>query len=101
MELDIVIGKKLNKLIQPAVAIDAKVELDASRLKASLASFCLLERWNPDVKCFLVYMFRDMDGLLLKLAEPWIDRIYELSIKKDETAASLIRFSRLWFRLNF
>ena len=86
MELDVVIGKKLNRFIQPTVAIDAKVELDASRLKTSLASFLFLKRGNPDVRCFLVYMLRDIDALLLKLAEPWIDGICELSVKKDETA---------------
>ena len=57
MELDVVVGKKLNQFIEPLVAVEAKVELDASRLKTALASFLLLKRRYPSAKCFLAYMF--------------------------------------------
>ena len=86
MELDIVVARRFNKLVKPMVAVDAKVELDASRLKTSLASFLFLKRGNPEVKCFLVYLLRDIDALLLRLAEPWINGIYRLSVGGDETA---------------
>jgi len=47
MELDIIVGRKLNEFIEPTVAVDAKVELDASRLKTALASFLLLKNATP------------------------------------------------------
>jgi len=89
MELDVLIGRKIDDLVDAAVAIDAKVELDASRLKTTLASFLLLKRWNLDVKCFLVYMLGEINPLLLKLSEPWIDGIYQIDPEKDETLALL------------
>ena len=85
MELDILVGRKLNQLVEPVVAIDTKVELDASRLKTTLASFVLVKRWNLGMKCFLVYMIGETDPILLKLAEPWIDGIYEFGLERDET----------------
>jgi len=84
-ELDILIGKKLNEFIEAKVAVDAKVELDAARLKTTLASFLLLKERNPKVKCFLVYMREEVNPILLDLAKPWIDGIYQLSPERDET----------------
>lgn len=87
MEIDVLIGKKLDGFVQPMVAVDAKVELDASRLKTSLASFLLLKRFHPHAKCFLVYIIEEVDPPLLRLTKPWIDRVYEFSAERDETAA--------------
>ena len=87
MELDVLVGKKLDEFVQPVVVVDTKVELDASRLKTTLASFLLLKRCNPHVQCFLVYILGEVDPLLLRLTEPWIDGIYQFSAEKDETAA--------------
>lgn len=87
MELDIIIGKRLNQFIEPAVAVEAKVELDASRLKTALAAFLLLKRCYPKAKCFLAYMFGEIDPLLLKLTEPWINGIHQFGLEKDESDA--------------
>lgn len=44
-EVDVLIGRPLDGgLVDPLVAIDCKVELDASRLKTSIASFLLIKR---------------------------------------------------------
>jgi len=79
MELDILIGRKVNEFIQPRVAIDTKVELDASRLKTALASFTLLKQEYPKAKCFLVYITKQANPILLELTKPWIDRAFQLS----------------------
>lgn len=84
MELDVLIGKRLNQSIEPAAAVEAKVELDASRLKTALATFLLLRRCYPEAKCFLVYVFGEIDPLLLKLTRPWIKGIHQFSLEKDE-----------------
>ncbi len=85
MELDILIGKKLNEFVEARIAVDAKVELDAARLKTTLASFLLLKEWSPQVKCFLVYTRGEINPILLGLAKPWIDGIYQFNLERDET----------------
>jgi len=87
MEVDVLVGKKLDGFVEPVVAVDAKVELDASRLKTTLASFLLLKRFHPHVKCFLIYIIEEVDPPLLRLTEPWIDRFYQFSAERDETTA--------------
>jgi len=89
MELDVLVGRKIDDLVDAAVAIDAKVELDASRLKTTLASFLLLKQRNPNVKCFLVYMLGEINPLLLKLSEPWVDGVYQIGLERDETLVFL------------
>jgi len=87
MEVDVLVGKKIDGFVQPIVAVDAKVELDASRLKTTLASFLLLKRFHPYAKCFLVFVIEEVDPPLLRLTEPWIDGFYRFSAERDETAA--------------
>lgn len=87
MELDVVVGKKLDQFIEPLVAVEAKVELDASRLKTALASFLLLKQRYPNVECFLVYIFGEIDSLLLELTAPWIEGIYQFGPRRDEITA--------------
>jgi hypothetical protein len=85
MEVDVLVGEKLDGFVQPVVAVDAKVELDASRLKTALASFLLLKRCHPHARCLLVYVIEEVDPPLLRLTEPWIDRVYRFSAERDET----------------
>ncbi|MEM2935994.1 MAG: hypothetical protein QW231_02330 [Candidatus Bathyarchaeia archaeon] len=84
-EMDILIGRKLNEFIEAKAAVDTKIELDAARLKTTLASFLLLKERNPQVKCFLAYMRGEINPILLDLAKPWIDGAYQLSLERDET----------------
>jgi len=92
MELDILIGKKLNEFVEARVAVDAKVDLDAARLKTTLASFLLLREWNSQVKCFLVYMREEINPVLLDLAKPWIDGTCQLTPERDETESFIKSF---------
>jgi len=85
IEMDIVVGRKINGFVDPTLVVDAKIELDASRLKTALASFVLLKNSNPNTKCFLVYMKKEMATFLLDLAKPWIEKTFEFSQNKDET----------------
>jgi hypothetical protein len=85
IETDISIGSKKGDFVQPLSVIEAKVELDASRLKTSIASFAMLKCQNPDVKCFIVYMKKEVDSLLMRATNPWVDGFYEFSKHKDDT----------------
>ena len=91
MEFDVSIGRKVNGSVEPVVVVDAKVELDAARLKTALASFAILKKWNSKAKCFLVYATREIDSLLLEIAKNWIDGTFQLNFKNDETKAFIRR----------
>jgi len=85
MEMDIIVGRKLNNCIKPRIIVDAKVELDASRFKTALASFMLVRRTHPNVKCFLVYLRKEIDDVLLRLAGSFFDGVYSLNLRMDES----------------
>lgn len=87
LEFDISIGVKKGGFIDPAMVFDAKVELDSSRLKTALASFAMLKKWKPNVKCIIVYVVRELDNSLLELAMNWADGIFQFSHDKNETEA--------------
>ncbi|MEM2912276.1 MAG: hypothetical protein QW146_07215 [Candidatus Bathyarchaeia archaeon] len=85
IEMDIAIGRKINQFVDPILVLDAKIELDASRLKTALASFLLLKHFNPKTTCVLAYMKKEIAPFLLDLAKPWIEKIFEFSRDKDAT----------------
>lgn len=85
MEFDVSIGKKDGGFVDPAMVFEVKVELDSARLKTALASFMILKTWKPKVKCALVYLIKDLDLALLKLAEHWVDGIFQFSPKSKES----------------
>ncbi|MEM2105243.1 MAG: hypothetical protein QXV21_02075 [Candidatus Bathyarchaeia archaeon] len=87
IEFDVSIGKKLKIFVEPKMVFEAKVELDAARLKTALASFALLKKWNSRAKCVLVYLIKDFDTTLIKLAKNWVDGAFQFSIKTNELAS--------------
>jgi hypothetical protein len=89
MEFDISIGSKRDCFVEPAVVFDTKVELDSARLKTALASFAILKEWNPEARCLLVYVLREIDSAFLELAGCWVEGIFQLSLKNDETSGFL------------
>ncbi|MEM2281036.1 MAG: hypothetical protein QXZ68_03480 [Candidatus Bathyarchaeia archaeon] len=89
MEFDVSIGTQEGVLVDPMVVFDAKVELDSSRLKTAVASFAMLKRWKPEATCGVVYVKRELENSLLKMAENWADGIFQLSLQNNETAALL------------
>ncbi|MEM3578106.1 MAG: hypothetical protein QXX51_06620 [Candidatus Bathyarchaeia archaeon] len=91
MEFDVSIGKKLNDFVEPKMVFEAKVELDAARLKTALASFAFLKQWNPKAKCVLVYLIRDFDIVLIKLAERWTDGVFQFDMD-NKASSNLVNF---------
>jgi hypothetical protein len=89
VEVDIAIGRKLDGFVEPAVAVDAKVELDAARLKTALASMLLVKRLNPKTRCFIVYIKREVSNFLLAASDTWLDGVFEFSLKRNEVASFL------------
>jgi len=89
LELDVSVGVKRECFVDPVVVLDAKVELDSSRLKTAIASFAILKRWKPSVKCAVVYVRKELEDGLLRLARDWVDGIFQFNLQNDETAALL------------
>ena len=89
MEFDISIGLEKDGFVDPMVVVDAKVELDSSRLKTALASFAMLKKWKPEAKCVIAYISRELDNSLLELARDWADGIFQFSLENDESVAFL------------
>ncbi len=87
IEFDISIGEKAEGFVEPAIVFDTKVELDSARLKTALASFTMLKHWSPKAKCVLIYVARELDETLLKLAKNWTEAIFQFSIENNETEA--------------
>ncbi|MEM3730721.1 MAG: hypothetical protein QW667_00865 [Candidatus Bathyarchaeia archaeon] len=87
MEFDISIGKKVEDYVEPSIVFDAKVELDSARLKIAVASFAILKKWKPNVKCVVAYIVKEVDSALLKLAWPWVDGIFQFDAKNNESEA--------------
>jgi hypothetical protein len=85
VETDVSIGRKIDGFVKPLVAIDAKVELDASRLKTALASMLLIKRLNRKARCFIVYIRREISHSLLDAVDFWIDGIFHFSLRRNQT----------------
>jgi len=79
VEVDIAIGKRRKDFVEPIVAVDAKVELDAARLKTALASMLLIKRLNRKTSCFIVYLKKEISNVLLEAVEAWIDGVFHFS----------------------
>ncbi|MEM3796816.1 MAG: hypothetical protein QXD34_00655 [Candidatus Bathyarchaeia archaeon] len=90
MEFDVSIGTCKGELVDPMIVLDAKVELDSSRLKTAIASFAILKKWKPEAKCIVAYVKRELDDNLLKLARNWADGVFQFSLENNETEAFLI-----------
>jgi len=78
MEFDVSIGSRKDAFVDPVVVLDAKVELDSSRLKTAVALFAMLKRWKPKAKCRVVYVRRELENSLLKIAGNWADGIFQM-----------------------
>lgn len=89
LELDVSVGIKKGNFVDPTVVLDTKVELDSSRLKTAIASFAILKHWKPSVRCAVIYIRKELEDNLLRLAKNWADGIFQLNLQNNETAALL------------
>jgi hypothetical protein len=83
VEVDIAVGRRTKNFVEPVVAIDTKVELDAARLKTALASMLLIKRLNRKTRCFIVYIKKEISDVLLNAVKAWIDGIFHFSPEQN------------------
>jgi len=45
----------------------------------------LIKRLNQKALCFLVYIRREVDEILLRVSKHWIDGMFQFNTERDET----------------
>jgi len=80
---DIAIIKRVNGKITPLIVIEAKVDVDAPRLKTALFNSILLKNTYPDVKYALVYVNWNADVILMSLARNFLDAIFNFNSESE------------------
>jgi len=76
VRFDILIGSKNNKYVEPAIIVEAKVEVDAPRLKNVFMNFILAKTLKPNVKTILVYVNWNASQILKYITLKYVDRLY-------------------------
>lgn len=65
--------------VVPLIVVEAKVDVDAPRLKTVLFNFTLLKNIYSNVKSVLVYVNWNADRILVDLAEEFLDAVFNFS----------------------
>jgi hypothetical protein len=86
IEVDIAIGIIREAFVVPEVIVEAKVELDASRLKTALATFMLVKARYMKTRCFLVYVNQELNPALFNLSRKWVDGIFKFNTRGEDIA---------------
>lgn len=81
MKFDVYITPK--EKLKPIVAVEAKIDVDAPRLKAAILNFLLLKKIYPYCKCLLVYVNWNASQQLMEISQIALDGIYEFSWRKN------------------
>lgn len=76
VRFDILIGSKNNKYVEPTIIVEAKVEVDAPRLKNVFMNFILAKTLKPNVKTILVYVNWNASQILKYITLKYVDRLY-------------------------
>ncbi len=84
MKFDIVIGRKIKNEIHPVLTVEAKVDVDAPRLKASIFEALMVKRLHKDCKCLLVYVSWNADKIWHRIAMTGFDGIYQFYSSQDD-----------------
>lgn len=86
IEVDITIGTLRESFVVPEIVVEAKVELDASRLKTALATFMLVKTRYMTARCFLVYVNQELNPALFNLSRKWVDGAFKFNTKGEDIA---------------
>ena len=78
MKFDIVVGHMMKDTVYPLVTIEAKVDVDAPRLKASIFEALMVKRLYRDCKCLLAYVGWHAGEIWYEIAMAGFDSVYKL-----------------------
>jgi hypothetical protein len=70
------IGSKNDRYVDPSIIVEAKVEVDAPRLKNVFMNFTLAKMLKPNVKTILVYVKWNASQILKSIMSKYINGVY-------------------------
>jgi len=76
VRFDLLIGSKNNKYVDPSIIVEAKVEVDAPRLKNVFMNFTLAKFLKPNVETILVYVRWNASQALKSITLKYINKVY-------------------------
>ena len=76
VRFDILIGSKNNRYVDPSIIVEAKVEVDAPRLKNVFMNFTLAKVLKPNVETILVYVRWNASQALKSITLKYINKVY-------------------------
>ncbi len=85
MKFDIVVGHKMKGTVHPFVTVEAKVDVDAPRLKASIFEALMVKRLYKGCKCLLTYVGWHASEIWYEIAKiAGFDGVYKLYGSDEE-----------------
>jgi hypothetical protein len=76
VKFDVLIGSKNDRYVDPSIIVEAKVEVDAPRLKNVFMNFTLAKMLKPNVKTILVYVKWNASQILKSIMSKYINGVY-------------------------
>ena len=76
VRFDLLIGSKNNKYVDPSIIVEAKVEVDAPRLKNVFMNFTLAKFLKPNVETILVYVRWNASQALKSITLKYVNKVY-------------------------
>jgi len=76
VRFDLLIGSKNNRYVDPLIIVEAKVEVDAPRLKNVFMNFTLAKILKPNVETILVYVRWNASQTLKSITLKYVNKVY-------------------------
>jgi len=76
VRFDLLIGSKNNRYVDPSIIVEAKVEVDAPRLKNVFMNFTLAKILKPNVETILVYVRWNASQTLKSITLKYVNKVY-------------------------
>ena len=76
VRFDLLIGSKNNRYVDPSIIVEAKVEVDAPRLKNVFMNFTLAKFLKPNVETILVYVRWNASQTLKSITLKYVNKVY-------------------------
>lgn len=94
-KFDLVIGDHYRQRTVPRILVEAKIDVDAQRLRAAILAFLLARRQYPRASTFLIYIFWNADPIWFEMASTAFDHIFCFHPDRNQVSAFLREVKRV------
>ncbi|MCS7386384.1 MAG: hypothetical protein NDF55_06580 [archaeon GB-1867-005] len=84
--LDVVVSRIEGAVNVPIVVVEAKIDVDAPRLRSTMLNFELLKRMYPEVRTVLAYLYWNADEVLKSMAKMFVDELFDFNFESQVSA---------------